>query len=138
MDKIPPQIATFIAAELLFLIMRSRDITVVCKSETQREVREQQQVDRGLLRSLVLELFVFVPASAGLVVMIAPIMFASFLKESGYLFSVYTFLGIVSYGFPFGLVKRVVTRIALKTLREFAAIVPDEPEPQDNPEPQDA
>jgi hypothetical protein len=35
-------------------------------------------------------------------------------------------IGVVSYGFPFTAVRRIVTIVALNTLREFANIVPNQ------------
>jgi hypothetical protein len=38
----------------------------------------------------------------------------------------YALLGLISYGFPFAALRRFITRMALRTLREFASIVPEE------------
>jgi hypothetical protein len=32
-------------------------------------------------------------------------------------------MGVASYGFPFALIRRLVTRIALQTLKEFAGVL---------------
>lgn len=60
------------SAELYLIIARSNKMTILCKLPAQRTAIEQHEVDRGLLRSLLLEMFLFVPASATLVLLILP------------------------------------------------------------------
>jgi hypothetical protein len=68
----PVEIFALVAAELLFLIVRSRDVVILFKSQAQRTTSEAAVVKRGLGRSLCLEMIIFVPASTGLLVLIAP------------------------------------------------------------------
>jgi adenine/guanine phosphoribosyltransferase-like PRPP-binding protein len=66
----------------------------------------------------------FVPASSVLaLIIIKPLLTkAGLLVWIGNQKSLDGILGIVSYGFPFAALRAVVTRVALGTLREFAAI----------------
>jgi hypothetical protein len=116
-----PEFATFIAAELFFLLSRSPDLLVVLKSDLQRTEEERARVLRGLSRSLWLEGVIFVPASGALLLLLAPLVIR---KEWTAMSTVsgYAMLGLVSYGFPFAIVRTIVTRVALRTLKEFASI----------------
>jgi len=125
---------TFVAAELVFILARSRDIVVVIKSKQQRTNEEQHQVGRGLLRSLFLEAFIFVPASALLLCLIVPSLVPNHWFEGNRIQAFYSILGVVSYGFPFATFKRMITRLALKTLIEFASLAPKNLGPEDNEE----
>jgi hypothetical protein len=40
--------------------------------------------------------------------------------------AVYAAIGVVSYGFPYATIRRLITRVALNTLREFLELIPDE------------
>ena len=125
-DDFPPQAATFLAAELLCLVIRANDIQVLVKRKPQRIQSEQRRVERGLLRSLVLEILVFVPASAYLILLIEPLILPEHWTGEGVpKIAVYSTLGLVSYGFPFAAFRRVMTHLALKTLQEFASITGD-------------
>lgn len=121
-----PKIWTFIAAELIFILARSRSVVVIFKSKQQRTKEEQHQVNRGLLRALFLEMVIFVPASACLLTLIAPSILPNHWFEGSMVQAAYSILGVVSYGFPFATFKRVITRMALKTLLEFASLEPKE------------
>ena len=118
---------SFGCAELFMLLVRSREITVLLKRDEQRSLIERQEVSRGLSRAVLLEGFVYLPASVLLVlitvrplVLLIPFI-AAFEAESGSQ-ALYGLLGILSYQFPFAVMKRIITRIALNTLRSFAQI----------------
>ena len=117
----PPWQLTFISAELFFLLVRSNDLKNLAKRKEQRTAREQNRVTRGLLRSLLVECVVFVPASAVLLLLLAPAVVPAGMPAER-IAALYAAFGIASYGFPFGAVKAVVTRIALNTIKEFATI----------------
>ena len=111
---------------LLALIVRSRDITILVKRRDQQNKPEQRRVARGLCRSTTLEIFVFGPSSAGLLLLIAPLIIPNALQGCDVpQFAVYSILGIVSYGFPFATIKLVVTRVAKDSLKKFASIMND-------------
>lgn len=121
-----PQILTFIGAELIFLLVRSQDFIIILKSKSQRSSLEQHQIDRGLFRGIFVEAFLFVPASAALILLISPILLPSnFLQNQSSVSAAYTLIGVASYGFPFATVKRIITRLALNTLREFVKLLPE-------------
>jgi hypothetical protein len=120
----PTWAVTIVSSELFLVIVRSRDISILAKNQSQRTDDEQSQVSRGLMRSLILELVLFVPASAILVLLIFPPLaaakFSSAFVSRDAIVAFYTGLGIMSYGFPFAAFRRIVTRLALNTLKEFA------------------
>jgi hypothetical protein len=115
------QWVSLLSAELVFVLTRAQDILVVCKARKQRTAGEKGRVDAGLRRGLSIEFLVFVPASACLVLLLSPL-FLERVAGSADRSAVYALLGVVSYGFPFTGLKRVVTTMALRTLRDFAAI----------------
>ena len=117
-------VTTVLAAELAFLLARSPKWVVALKSLSQRTDEENAAIMRGLLRALLIEGALFVPASASLVFYAAPALPASMhdwtSEVAGRLGALHVLLGIVSYGFPFATIRAMVTRMALKTLQEFA------------------
>src|SRR6476620_1956252 len=58
---------TLLAAELTALLVRARDVVIVSKTDLQRTAQERERVNRGLVRSLLLEGVLFVPCSVGLI-----------------------------------------------------------------------
>jgi hypothetical protein len=122
-----PQLYTILSAELLLLLTRSTDLLVLCKQSRQRTRLEQQQVDRGLWRGLVLEALLFVPASCILLLLLAPLVLSkTIIAATAVPSATYAAVGVASYGFPFMTIKRIITRVAATTLREFVALVPEE------------
>src|ERR1041385_1060194 len=118
---------SILSAELLMIILRARDITVLLKTKQQRTAKEQREVNQGLLRSIALEIFLFIPASVVLFTWICR-PFALKVERIKILVSTpgHAFdglLGIISYVFPFAVVRRIVSETALRTLRNFAQIV---------------
>jgi hypothetical protein len=114
---------TFIASELLLLIARARGIDILVRSRAQRTATEQRTVDRGLVRSLFLEILLFVPASVVLALLILPpfltAKFPWLISLPANRIAFYALMGTISYGFPFATIRLVVTRVALHTLQEF-------------------
>lgn len=119
---------TLLGAVLYALLYRGRDITVLIKSEQQRNEQEQAAVEGGLLRSLLVEFLALIPASSLLFFLILPLFFkitrfgdtlqATLAGDFWLLLAFYVGAGMVSYNFPFVLVKEMATRITLNTLRE--------------------
>jgi hypothetical protein len=90
---------------------------ILCKKPDQRSASEQKEVLRGLGRAIVLESLLFVPVSAALGFMVFPWLIS---KTSSLAFSgvaPYSLLGMVSYGFPFATLRRVVTKFAFTALQ---------------------
>ena len=120
------QLFTLVSSELVFLLTRSRDIVSAFKTTAQRTSGEQMRVERGLVRSLVLEAVMFVPASAVLVILLTPLLGSQMLfglfDGVSHRRATYALLGVMSYGFPFATVKQIASRMALSTLKEFASI----------------
>lgn len=118
-----PLIASFLCAELFFLLAKSSDIIRICKSDSQRTEKERLQIKHGLRKSLLLEVFIFVPASVILFrLIIFPLIYDRLLLIKQDVIFWYSFIGIVAYGFPFAAIREFIKRMALKTLREFADI----------------
>jgi hypothetical protein len=118
----PSWLYLFAGAELFFLLTRAPDFIALAKADHQRTARETQRIRRGSLRSITLEMLIFVPASATLLLLILPLVLRGRILPA----AAYAALGTASYGFPFAALRTIVTRSALNTLKEFAAIVPQE------------
>ena len=132
-----PFIISFICAELFLCISRSQKITIVCKKRTQRTEKENSQVRNGLRRSLLLEVFLFVPASVLLfLLVIFPLIVHKLpqIKVELPWYVPYGMVGVAAYGFPFIAIRQIIKRIALVTLREFATITLDESTGDDSQE----
>lgn len=120
-------LTAYICAELFFLVLRSSDITLALKKKEQRSEKENSKVQNGLVRSLVLEAFLFIPASVSLFLLaIFPLIIDTLLKINPSKIAWYGAIGLIAYGFPFLAVRRIITRIALKTLQEFTNIITQE------------
>jgi hypothetical protein len=108
-------------AEAFLCLVRSRDLIVLCKSDPQRTEDERTRVRHGLLRSFLVEVLLLVPLSVFLVfVAIRPILLKTGAAALGDAFD--GLVGVISYGFPFATLKEVVTRVALRTLKDFVDI----------------
>jgi hypothetical protein len=117
------QLITLASSELVFLLTRSSDMLIAFKAPVQRTPAEQLRVKRGLIRSLLLEATIFVPASAVLVALLAPLVgFHESDRVLSHAEAGAALLGVISYGFPFGALKRMAQRMALSTLKEFAVL----------------
>jgi hypothetical protein len=125
----------WLSALAFSVLARSREILVLVKPESQRNPQERSEVHRGLARGVVFEFLIFVPLSTALTVLILPplileqqavktFVFAS--RENSICFE--ALLGVLSYNFPFAAVRRFVTRVAFRTLQDFAAVCRTEPE----------
>jgi hypothetical protein len=114
-----------LSAELFLLLLRSRELNVICKKPAQRTAREKKEVSRGLTRSVVLECFFFAPASVFLVfvaicpwIMVLPATSATMRTSTEMELASYGLMGIVSYGFPLLTIRRVVTAMAIGAIKE--------------------
>jgi hypothetical protein len=118
-----PFIITLFCAELFFLLVRSSDITILAKKKEQRTKEEELRVNQGLRRGILLESLFFVPASAILFrLTIFPLIGNKILQINSDINLWYAIMGIAGYGFPFAAIKNFITKLALKTLKEFAEI----------------
>ena len=118
-----PLIISLFSAYLFYSVTHSNNILNILKKEGQRTEEEQLEIRRGLIRSFILELLLFVPASIFLLrLLVFPFLSQTLLNINSELSLWYAVMGVIGYGFPFGLFREVVRRIALKTLREFSEI----------------
>jgi hypothetical protein len=136
--ELPDHLYTFLAAWLFFVITNSSKIIILAKSNSHRSAAERKEVERGLRRAVFIELLVFVPASAGLVLLLAPLATNSRVLQESVFFNMagsrrafYALLGLISYGFPFETVRYFVTRRAVKILK--AALSADDEPSNNNP-----
>jgi hypothetical protein len=114
-----------LCAEMFFILTRYSDILLLATNAGQRNKVEEARISRGLGRSIVLEMLVFVPISAILffvairpfVLSLEPLRIRS--VNGDFAMALNGSMGIISYGFPFVTVRRVVTLIALNTLKQF-------------------
>lgn len=112
------------AAELFLLLAKGEVIKTLAKRRSQRTAAENRAASQGLARGLAIELLVLVPASVCLFQLTLLPLLKEFLLRPGFNeASFYALTGVVSYGFPFATVRRIVTRLALKTLQEFSSLV---------------
>ena len=131
-DHLDPTCVLFICAELTLVLVRSKDIKILALSPGQRSKAEQNMVDRGLRRSIILEGLVFVPASAILVLLcIVPLIGTIPLAAELPRHVPYALFGTASYGFPFAAIRRSVTFVGLNTLKQFALIAAGEVDDDD-------
>jgi hypothetical protein len=72
-----PFAVMLVSAGFLSILRNTPAVQALVKSRSQRTPEEQLQVDRGSLRMLFLELMVFVPVSAVLVLLISPLFHCS-------------------------------------------------------------
>jgi hypothetical protein len=125
-----PAFFAFLSAELYIVLARHDAIETLARKAEQRTAFQQKEVDRGLLRSVLLEAILFVPTSVTLVLLVVLPLMATrswFPSSAGNLQDgMYALLGVGSYGFPFSTVRHLVSRIALRTLTQFVSIVHDE------------
>jgi hypothetical protein len=121
-----PWVMVYLSAVLSCILVRNQDITIALKREGQRTSEEQKRVKRGLGRSILLELLLFVPVSVTLVLFaVAPILewaLASNFSPLRNKITLNTLLGIASYGFPFATLRAIITKIALQTLSKYALL----------------
>ena len=119
-----PLIVSFICGFLFLLLTRSQDIIKILKRDGQRTEEEKLQFKQGLSRALILEAFLFLPASIVLFrLTIFPLIYEKLLLLRQDIVLWYAVLGIAAYGFPFASVRGFIKMMALRTLRGFAEIV---------------
>jgi hypothetical protein len=117
---LPAELWVFLSAWLYFIVSKSAEIRDVLRS-TERLTDQQ----RELRRRLSLEFFLFVPASASLLLIIAEPTALSIpwskvaLTSPSVQKAFYAGIGIVSYGFPFASVRRMIQGMALDAVRQI-------------------
>ena len=124
-------LATLVSAWLFFLVMNAGDLETLVKNKDQRTPGERLQVKQGLSRIFCVEMFVLVPASAGLLLLVIPF-FTRTVDVLGALASgsereriaLHAMMGIISYGFPFAALRE---RIANAMQAALTASTPRAP-----------
>lgn len=118
-----PIILAFISAAFFYLITNSADIKVILKKNNQRSDSEKNQIKRGLFKEKLFDMILFVPISVALFFMtLYPLInktLESLITDTN---ARYSMMGIIAYGFPFTTVKRIISKIALNSLKEFSSI----------------
>ena len=118
---------SLLGAWLFAVIFKGKDLAVLAKKDSQRTPDEKKKVRTGLVRMLLIEFGILVPASTTLVLLITPAILrmtttriGGALEESNEVRrAFYVAVGVISYNFPFAAVREIATRIALNTLKEF-------------------
>ncbi len=122
-----PIILAFITAALFYIITNSADIKVILKKNVQRKDSEKNRIKRGLFKEKLFDMILFVPISVALFFMIVyPLInktLESLIADTN---ARYSMMGIIAYGFPFSTVKRIISKIALNALKEFANIIDED------------
>jgi hypothetical protein len=111
-----PEFTSYAVAEAMFVLARSQDIVIAVKNSEQRTLEERERVERGLCRSLVLELAAFVPVSTFVLLTTVRHMLPQDWMAAP---AAYGLLGMIAYAFPFVSFQKVVMMSALRTLRNF-------------------
>jgi len=111
----PAKAVALLAAWLFLVVTRSKEILIAVKSHDERTRYERRMVERGMIKSLVLDALLFVPASVSLLLWLAPVIVGRFHMPE---YPAYALIGIISYEFPFRSIQRIITRVALAALRE--------------------
>src|SRR5262249_54878539 len=97
------------------------EIIIILKSDSQRTQVEKTSIKRGLKRSLIMELLLFVPVSVLLLIFITPAAFLYKITDDQLSPpTLYAFIGMISYGFPFSTIKTKITNTLCRMLRESA------------------
>ena len=118
-----PIIIALTSGIMFFLLIKSKDIIIIFKRKLQRTEEEKSRIEHGLIKSLLLEIFIFIPISIFLFhLAIMPFIIDKLLSIKYSISAWYALMGIIAYGFPFATVKGFVTKMALNTLIEFAKI----------------
>jgi hypothetical protein len=116
-----------LGAWLFALIFKGKDLALLAKRDNQRTPEEKKKVKTGLVRALLIEFVLLVPASTTLILLITPAVLrvaatgvGAALQESTDLRrAFYVLVGAISYNFPFATVREIATRVALNTIEEF-------------------
>lgn len=108
---------TLFGALINALLNRRSDILTLTKDPTHRTVKEKRAIRRGLRRELILEFFLFTPASACLLFCLGPTVFHWCTKYTMHLNAEYILLGILSYGFPLMTVKEMLQKHLVHRLK---------------------
>jgi hypothetical protein len=105
-------LATLAGAWLFFLVMNASTIKLLAKKVAQRLPEEQDRIDCGLVRETAVEIVLLVPASAGLLIMIKPLLIKAIPSFAALAMgppperiALHTIIGIVSYSFPFAALR---------------------------------
>jgi hypothetical protein len=113
-------VLALVCAEGLLILTSADTIKIAVKRRDQRSPGETKRVSRGLFREFLAECFLFVPVSVGMaMIVLRPIVAKiSIFPES----SMYGLLGLISYGFPYKMLKLWVLRASVRFLKEAAAV----------------
>jgi hypothetical protein len=102
------------------ILARTQDILVIAKSKGQRTPAEAERIERGLLKSLILDFSVFVPASTFVVLAtIAPMLPKGWVGSDAR----DGLLGVLAYAFPLLSFKKAVTVWVMRSLKSFYEVL---------------
>lgn len=119
-----PILVAFLASELFLTLIRRLDIIKLLKRKDQRTEQEELQVRQGLLRSILWDAIIFVPASVTLfLLLVFPLVKSKLMGINSDVVLWYAAAGIAAFGFPFAVVTKFIKEVALHTLREFGQIM---------------
>jgi hypothetical protein len=110
---VPPKAITLVAAELMALLTRSTDVTILFKSSSERGDAENERVRRGLRKELLLDFILYVPASVALILLTIRLMLPVDFMAKAYSHAV---LGTIAYAFPYAVFKNVVLKLVFRSL----------------------
>src|SRR5947209_2904443 len=118
-------------SELFLIISKWNKIEIIAKAKRQRSESEKKEIDRGLVRSFILEALLYVPANAVLFFvairsLLFPIMPVRAVADRTPWWGFYGLLGISSYKFPYSAFKKRITNVANETVFAFISSIAKE------------
>jgi hypothetical protein len=114
-----PELTSYLVAEATLLVARRRDLEIFVKREIQRTNAERAQLERGLVRSFVLDMAMLPLSTYALLASIRFLLPQTLIASS----AGYGLLGLISYGFPLASFKQAVTFWALHLLRHYSQVL---------------
>ena len=134
-QELLPEISILLTAEVLLVLSRARDITIIAKKKSQRTDPERDKIDLGLARAILLEIVIFVPFSAALVLwVVAPFIQPAWIGREAHDHVFYGLLGLASYGFPFTAIRRFIIRVTVNVMKEALRLPHDASEAEQEAE----
>jgi hypothetical protein len=116
-------VTSLAAAELLLILMRTREIIIISKAPHQRTSEEQFQVERGLKRQVALEILLFVPVSVFFMSLFMRNVLAELaafkVLHTAHPVSFDAMIGSISYGFPFAGIRQWIVGMAIRGLEDI-------------------
>lgn len=119
-----PYLLALISGFLFAIIANTNEIKIIIKNNKQRTKEERDRINCGLIRTTIFELLIIMPTSVTLF-WIAIFSFSKpRLLDINADISIWAALsGIASYGFPFAITKKLISHLAIQTIRSATFVI---------------